>query len=259
MAVINEAFAKKFFPDEDPVGHHFGMYEQEDMGAYEIVGVVANAKYSDPHEAAKAMVFEPLAQWQHNLKEPIFVNLETQTHHVGAVVMEFYGTQQKLEEAVWRTLAEIDPNLAVISMRSLDAQLSGNFSQERMVARLTIVFGLLALVLTSVGLYGITAYQATQRTREIGMRMAFGADRTRVVGMVMRGAFVQFSLGLLVGIPIALMGARMMGKQLYLVKSYDPWSLAVAILALAGAVAVAGFVPARRAASIDPMRALRNE
>ena len=171
MAVINEAFAKKFFPDEDPVGHHFGMYEQEDMGAYEIVGVVANAKYSDPHEAAKAMVFEPLAQWQHNLKEPIFVNLETQTHHVGAVVMEFYGTQQKLEEAVWRTLAEIDPNLAVISMRSLDAQLSGNFSQERMVARLTIVFGLLALVLTSVGLYGITAYQATQRTREIGMRM----------------------------------------------------------------------------------------
>jgi ABC-type antimicrobial peptide transport system permease subunit len=160
---------------------------------------------------------------------------------------------------VRRTLAEIDPNLAVINMRSLDAQLSGNFSQERMIARLTILFGLLALVLTSVGLYGITAYQASQRTREIGLRMAFGADRTSVVGMVMRGAFVQFIFGLMVGIPIALMGARMMENQLYEVKSYDPWSLAVAILALAGAVAIAGFVPARRAASIDPMRALRNE
>jgi macrolide transport system ATP-binding/permease protein len=259
VAVINEAFAKKFFPGEDPVGRHFGMYEQEDIGAYEIVGVVANAKYADAHEAAEAMVFEPLAQWQHNLKEPIFVNLEAQTHHVGAVVMEFYGTQQNLEQAVRHTLAEIDPNLAVISMRSLDAQLSGNFSQERMIARLTILFGLLALVLTSVGLYGITAYQASQRTREIGLRMAFGADRTRVVGMVMRGAFVQFIFGLMVGIPIALMGARMMRNQLYQVKSYDPWSLAVAILALAGAVAVAGFVPARRAASVDPMRALRNE
>jgi predicted permease len=259
VAVINEAFSKKFFRGEDPVGRHFGIYEQEDIGAYEIVGVVADAKYTDPHEAAKAMVFQPLAQWQHNLKEPIFVNLEAQTHHVGAVVMAFYGTQQNLEQAVRHTLAEIDPNLAVISMRSLDAQLSGNFSQERMIARLTILFGLLALVLTSVGLYGITAYQASQRTREIGLRMAFGADRTRVVGMVMRGAFVQFIFGLMVGIPIALMGARMMENQLYLVKSYDPWSLSVAILALAGAVAVAGFVPARRAASVDPMRALRNE
>ena len=128
-----------------------------------------------------------------------------------------------------------------------------------MIARLTILFGLLALVLTSVGLYGITVYQASQRTREIGLRMAFGADRTRVVVMVMRGAFVQFIFGLMVGIPIALMSARMMRNQLYQVKSYDPWSLAVAIFALAGAVAVAGFVPARRAASIDPMRALRNE
>jgi predicted permease len=259
VAVVNEAFARKFFPHEDPVGRHFGIYEQEDIGAYEIVGVVANAKYSDPHEAAKAMFFEPLAQWQHGLRDPIFVNLENQTHYIAAVVMNYHGTQRNLEQAVRRSLAEIDPNLAVIDLRSLDTQLASNFSKERLIARLTVLFGLLALVLTSVGLYGITAYQTTQRTREIGLRMAFGADRAAVVTMVMRAAFLQFILGLALGIPIALIGARLIENQLYLVKSYDPWSLAFAVFALTGAVAVAGFVPARRAASINPMRALRSE
>ena len=259
VAVVNEAFVKKFFPHEDPIGRHFGIYEHDDVGAYEVVGVVANAKYSNPHEAPKAMVFEPLAQWQHSLRDPIFVNLETQTHYISAVVMNYQGNQQNLEQAVRRSLAEINPNLAVIDLKSLDTQLTSNFSKERLIARLTALFGLLALILTSVGLYGITAYQTTQRTREIGLRMAFGADRTRVITMVMRTAFLQFILGLALGIPIALIGARLIESQLYLVKSYDSWSLAVAIFALAAAVAVAGFVPARRAASTDPMRALRNE
>ena len=259
VAVVNEAFAKKFFPNESPIGRHFGVYEQEDTGAYEIVGVVANAKYINPHENAKAMFFEPLAQWQHNLRDPIFVNLETQTHYISAVVMDYRGTQQNLEQAVRRALAEIDPNLAVISLRTLDSQLAGNFSQERLIARLTILFGLLALVLTSVGLYGITSYQTTQRTSEIGLRMAFGADRVRVIAMVMRGVFLQFAVGLALGIPISLFGARMIANQLYLVKSYDPWSLLIAMFALASAVTVSGFVPAHRAASIDPMTALRNE
>jgi predicted permease len=259
VAVVNEAFARKFFPHEDPIGRRFGIYEREDIGAYEIVGVAANAKYTDPHEDAKAMVFEPLAQWQHSLKDPIFVYLEAQTHIAGAVAMNYRGTQQNLEEAIRRALAEVDPNLAIINLRSLDSQLAGNFSQERMVARLTMLFGLLALVLTSIGLYGITAYQTTQRTREIGLHMAFGADRAQVVGMVMRRTFGQLIFGLTLGIPISLVGGRMMESQLYLVKSYDPWSLAVAIFVLAAAVAVAGFVPARRAASIDPMRALREQ
>jgi len=259
VAIVNEAFVRKFFPREDPIGRRFGLYEREDLGAYEIVGIVANAKYTHPHEDAKAMVFEPLAQWQHNLKDPIFISLEGQTHIVGAVAMNYRGAQQNLEQAARRTLAEIDPNLAIINLRSLDFQLAANFSQERLIARLTTLFGLLALVLTSVGLYGTIAYQTTQRTREIGLRMAFGADRTRVIGMVMRGTLAQFVFGVALGIPISLVGGRLVESQLYLVKSYDPWSLAVAILALAAAVAFAGFVPAHRAASIDPMRALRNE
>jgi predicted permease len=259
VAVVNEAFVKKFYPHEDPIGRHFGIYEHNDVGAYEIVGVVANAKYSDPHEAIKAMFFEPLAQWQHNLKDPIFVNLETQTHYIAAVVMKYHGTQQNLEEEVRRSLIDIDPNLAVIDLRSMDTQLSGNFSKERLIARLAALFGLLALVLTSVGLYGITAYQTTQRTREIGLRIAFGADRAQVVSMVMRKTFLQFIFGVVSGIPIALIGARLIGNQLFLVKSYDPWSLSFSVFALAGAVAAAGFVPALRAASINPMRSLRDE
>ena len=241
VAVVNQAFAKKFLPDEDPIGKHFGIYEQEDIGAYEIVGVVADAKYTHPQEETRPMFFQPLSQWQHNLKDPIFVNLETKTHYITSVVMDFHGTRQSLEEGVRATLAAIDPNLAIINLHSLDFQLAGNFSQERLTARLTTLFGLLALLLTSIGLYGITSYQTTRRTREIGLRMAFGANRNRLAGLVMRGAFVQVALGLALGIPVALIGAHMIADQLYLVKSYDPWSLVAAVLVLLGAATIAGF------------------
>ena len=259
VAVVNQAFVKKFFPHEDPIGRHFGIYEQEDIGAYEIVGVVANAKYVTPREAVQAMMFQPLTQWQHHLKDPIYTNLETQTHYISAIVMDFHGTQQSLEESVRRTLANVDPNLAMVSLHSLDFEMAGNFSQERLVARLTTLFGLLALLLTSIGLYGITSYQTMQRTREIGLRMAFGADRSRVIGLVMRGAFRQVALGLALGIPIALLGAHSIANQLYVVKSYDPLSLVAAVAVLSAAAAIAGWIPARRAAAISPMQALRSE
>ena len=258
VAVVNEAFANKFFPKEDPIGRHFGIYERDDVGAYEIVGVVANAKYTHPRAETAPMMFQPLTQWQHNLKDPIFVNLETQTHYITSIVMNFQGTQQNLQEAVRRTLADVDSNLAIIHLRPLDFQLVGNFSQERLIARLTTLYGLLALLLTSVGLYGITSYQTMHRTQEIGLRMAFGADRKRVVGIVLRDALTQVALGLILGIPTALAGAHLIASQLYLVKSYDPLSLVVAASVLSGAAAIAGFVPARRAASIDPMQSLRN-
>jgi len=259
VAVVNQAFAKKFFPNEYPIGRHFGIYEQEDIGAYEIVGVVANAKYTDPRAESKPMFFQPLSQWQHNLKDPIFVNLETQTHYINSIAMDFHGTQQSLEESVRRALANADPNLAIINLRSLDLQLAGNFGQERLVARLATLFGLLALLLTSIGLYGIASYQTTQRTREIGLRMAFGAGRSQVIGLVMRHAFSQVALGLALGIPIALIGTHFIANQLYVVKTYDPLSMFIAASVLSAAAAIAGLIPARRAASIDPMQALRRE
>ena len=259
VAVVNQAFAKKFFPNEDPIGRHFGIYEQQDLGAYEIVGVVANAKYVDARGATRPMLFQPLSQWQHNLIDPPYINLEAQMHYITSIVMHYSGTQPSLETAARRALANVDPNLAIINLRSLEFQLAGNFNQERLIARLTALFGLLTLLLTSIGIYGITSYQTTQRTREIGLRMAFGADRARVIGLVMRGALIQVTLGLALGIPIALIGAHSMADQLYVVKSYDPLSLLAASFVLAAAAVLAGFIPAHRAASIDPMQTLRNE
>jgi hypothetical protein len=259
VVVVNEAFAKKFFPKEDPIGRHFGIYDKEDIGAYEIVGVVSDAKYVNARENAMAMFFAPLTQWQRRLMLPTSINLETQMHYVTSITMSFRGAPQNLYETVRGALVQVDPNLTMIDLRSLDAQLASNFVQERLMARLTALFGLLTLVLASVGLYGITSYQVAQRTREIGLRMALGADRNRVAGLVMRSALMQVGLGLGIGIPIALMGARLVASQLYEVKSYDPLSLLIAVAVLLSAAVIAGFFPARRAASIDPMLALRSE
>jgi ABC-type antimicrobial peptide transport system permease subunit len=178
---------------------------------------------------------------------------------IDSMVLWFDRTPQNVDALVRRTLGNIDPNLTIVDLKSLDYQVSGNFNEERLIARLTMLFGILALVLASVGLYGITAYSVARRTSEIGVRMALGANRGDVVGMVMRGAFSQVALGLAIGIPVALLGARVIASQLYGVRAYDPVTLFLAAAVLSLAAAVAGFVPARRAASIEPMNALRSE
>jgi predicted permease len=259
VAIVNQAFAKKFFPGENPVGKRFGSWGQQDSGSYEIVGVVANAKYSRPREAPRPMFFRPLSQWQMNLKEATEVSIEAQSHYFTAIVMNYAGPAQNLEETVRNVLGKVNPNLAIISLQTLDYQLAGNFNQERMTASLTALFGILTLLLAAVGLYGITSYQVTQRTREIGLRMALGANRSRVLNMVMRGALFQVAAGLALGIPLMLGVARLATSQLYQVKAWDPWSLLIAVGVLCAAGVVASFIPARRAASIDPMLAVRSE
>ena len=169
------------------------------------------------------------------------------------------GKPENLEAAVRRALADTDPNLTVLDMMSLREQLGRNFNQDRLIARLTELFGLLALVLACVGLYGVTSYSVARRTSEIGIRMALGADRSNVLRLMLRGALVQLGLGLAVGIPVALAAGRLLSSQLYGVKSYDPPILALATAVLAACALVAALVPARRAASIDPMKALRTE
>lgn len=259
VVLVNQAFVRKFFAGQEPIGRHFGSWAAEDIGAYEVVGVVADAKYSSPRLDPRPMFFRPLAQWQHNLNDPTEVGIEAESHYFTAIVMHYAGTPQSLDATLHRVLQKTNPNLAMTSLHTLDDQLAGNFSQERMIARLTALFGVLALLLAAVGLYGITSYQVTQRTREIGLRMALGADRSRVLAMVMRGAFVQVALGLVLGIPLVLIGAHYLEHQLFEVKSYDPLSLLLAGGFLMGAAVVASFIPARRATSIDPMRAVRCE
>jgi ABC-type antimicrobial peptide transport system permease subunit len=220
---------------------------------------VADAKYNNPREAVRPMYFRPLTQELMGLGEANAIMAEGRSLYINSVTLHFQRPPQNLDAMVRRTLANINPNLTVQDLQSLDYQVAGNFTQERLVARLTTLFGLLALVLASVGLYGITSYQVARRTSEIGLRMALGADRRNVVRMVMRGAFFQAGLGLAIGIPIAILGARSIADQLYGVRAYDPLSLLIAVVVLLGSAMVAGFIPARRAANIEPMTALRTE
>jgi ABC-type antimicrobial peptide transport system permease subunit len=223
------------------------------------VGIVADAKYTNPRQEVRTMYFRPLTQEMTGLTEANAMMAEGRSLYINSVTLYFERPPQNLDAMVRRTLANINPNLTVIDLHSLDYQVAGNFTQERLVARLTTLFGLLALVLASVGLYGITSYQVARRTSEIGLRMALGADRRNVVRMVMRGAFFQAGLGLAIGVPVAILGARYMADQLYGVRTYDPLSLLIAVLVLLVSATVAGFIPARRAANIDPMTALRTE
>jgi len=259
VAVVNQAFVKKFFPNEDPIGRHFGTFSQKYSGNYEIVGIVADAKYNNPRDPFRPMYFRPLTQWNKAITESSAITAETSSLFVNSATILFHGDQQSLEQLVRSTLSNIDPNLTVFDFRSLDSQVAGNFDQDRLVARLTTLFGLLALVLATVGLYGITAYTVARRTSEIGLRIALGANRGNVVSLVLRGAFLQIGLGLAIGIPVALLGGRFMASQLYGVHIYDPFCMATGVLSLSAAAAIAGFIPARRASSIEPMEALRIE
>ena len=259
VAVVNQTFVKKFFPNEDAIGRHFGTFDQRYAADYEIVGIVADAKYTNPRDPVRPMYFRPMTQLNTTIKERSAMTGETRSLFANSLTLRYAGDAASLESMVRRTLANMNPNLTVREFSSLDYQVAGNFNQERLVSRLTALFGLLALVLASVGLYGITAYSVVRRTSEIGVRMALGANRGDVVALVLRAASWQVGLGLVIGIPVALLGSRLMASQLYGVRTYDPISIAAAGLILSGFAAIAGFIPARRAASIEPMNALRTE
>jgi predicted permease len=258
VAVVNQEFVKKFFPNEDPIGRHFGIFEHKYAGAFEIVGIVADAKYQSPQQKMRPMYFRPLTQ-QLRVTDPNQVMAEGRSLYINSITLRFNTPPQNVDTMVRRTLADIDPNLTVTELRSLDDQVRDNLNQERLVARLTMLFGGLALILASVGLYGITSYAVARRTSEIGLRMALGANRGNVLGLVLRGAFAQVGIGLVLGIPIVLLGGHYIADQLFQVRSYDPVSIVIAVVILSAAATLAGFIPAQRAASIDPMEALRIE
>jgi predicted permease len=259
VAVVNQAFVKRFFPNEDPVGHHFGTFDRKYASNYEIVGIVADAKYNNPRDPMRSMYFRPMSQLNTTIKERSAITAETRSLFPNSITLRYAGDAASLEPLVRHTLANINPNLTLLDFKTLDYQVAGNFNQERLISRLTALFGLLALVLASVGLYGITAYSVARRTSEIGLRMALGANRGNVVVLVLRAASWQVGLGLAIGIPVALLGGRLMSSQLYGVRIYDPLTIAAAVLVLSTFAAIAGFIPARRAASIEPMNALRTE
>jgi ABC-type antimicrobial peptide transport system permease subunit len=152
---------------------------------------------------------------------------------------------------------QINPDLALIDFQSFGAQVNSNFAQQEMIAKLTSLFGILALILASIGIYGVTAYAVEQRTSEIGIRMALGANRKSVLRMVLRSAFEQVAIGLAIGIPVTIFGGRLLASQLFGVAPHDPMVLAITTVVLAAAAFVAAVIPARRAAKTEPILALK--
>lgn len=259
VAVVNQTFVNRFFPKQDPVGKHFGIDLPQYSGTFEIVGVFRDFKMNNPRDPVRSVFLRPLAQLYTGYKEPPLITGETQSMLINSMVINFKNAQPNAEELIRHTIAEVDPNLTIMDLRSLNAQVAGNFNQDRLIAQLTSLFGVLALIIASVGLYGVMSYFVARRTGEIGIRMALGATRTSVISMVFRSALFQVVLGFALGIPAALFAGHLMASQLYGVGAYDPLSLTAATLVLAVCAAIAVFVPARRAATIEPMRALRIE
>jgi len=261
VAVVNEAFVRRFFkPEEDPLDQHFGLNMPENVNTFRIVGVVGDARFASFQldRPARPMFFVPLAQTV-NYANEMMKRVETASHYVGGLLLVTTATPGALEPQVARALAEADPNLAVISVRTLQEQVERTFDQQRAVASLAGLFGVIALVLAAIGLYGVTAYSVARRTSEIGVRMALGADRKRVIGLVLGGAFRRVVGGLVLGVPFAVGAGYLLSSQLYGVPFWDPAALAVAAGALAAAAFIASIVPATRAAGIAPMTALRTE
>ena len=261
VAIVNEAFVKRFFKSgEDPLDQHFGLDVPEYAGTFRIVGVVRDAKFAGwgLDRPARPMFYVPLAQ-NVNYPHELMKKIELRSHFIGGIMLVTNLSPGTIEAQLTRLLAELDPNLTINTVRTMQQQVELSFDQEHAVAGLAGLFGTVALVLAAVGLYGVTAYTVAQRTNEIGIRMALGADRPKVLRLILGGAFKRILIGLILGLPLAIGAGRLISAQLYGVSSWDPFALTVAAAALAICSFFAAIIPANRAASISPMNALRME
>jgi predicted permease len=260
VAVVNQAFVKRFFNGQNPIGQHFGPGKMKYSATYEIVGVLNDVRYMtyEYKKPVRPMYWLPEAQ-SVKFDDPGFRSGEIWSHYLYNIVLWAPGKPPDMEARVRKALAGVDPNLVLYGVDPYNSVVSADFQQQRMIATLTTLFGGLGLVLAAVGLFGVLAYMVERRTGEIGVRMALGADRGRVVGMVLAGAFRQVCVGLGIGIPAAIGAGKLMTVQLFGVEPWDPFMLTVATLLLGTGALVASMIPAWRAACVEPMTALRTD
>jgi predicted permease len=262
VAVVNESFATRFFSkNEDPIGQHFGLDEPRYAGTFRIIGIVKDAKFAGfaLSRPARPMFYVPLAQNVDYGTDALMARIELATHFVRGITLDTDMPTGALEPLVTKALAEVDPNLTVVNLRTYEEQVALRFDRQRAVATLASLFGTVALLLAAVGMYGVTAYGVARRTAEIGIRMALGADRARVVRMVLRSASYRVLIGIAAGVPLAIGAGQLLSAELYGVTSWDPLALVLAACALSACAFVAAVIPATRAASISPTKALRAE
>jgi predicted permease len=258
VAVINQAFARKFFQKEDPIEKYFGQTGMGTSRQYEIVGVAQDARYLDFDLDRPIGPFFFVPEAQHDVL-PTGKDSNPGSHFLHDILIVTRPGASVSSGQIRQALASVDPNLPIISIQTLREQVAGTFRQQRLIAQLTSFFGILSLVLACVGLYGVTAYNVGRRTNEIGVRMALGATATQAAALIIRGAFALVAIGLVVGLPLALAAVQFLGSQLYGLNPYDPAEIFVAVLTLGFSALVASLIPALRASLISPSEALRTE
>ncbi len=259
VAVVNQTLARRFFPNEDPIGKYFRRDEDPSSPVYQIVGVARDAHYLQFEIARPIGPFFFLSDTQHEFSKSSNTEISPGSHYLGDIVLLPHSGAHISKSQIRHAISSIDPNLPVTAIQTLEEQVSAVFRNQRLIARLTSFFGLLSLLLAAIGLYGVTAYNATQRTSEIGLRMALGADRKQILQLVLRGALALIGIGLAIGLPLSLAAGRFLGAQLYGANPYNPAVIAISIAALALSATLAALLPALRASSISPLDALRTE
>lgn len=246
LAIVNRAFAEHYFGRTSPIGRHLGFgVGPETKLSVEIIGMVENSIYGGPRSGIRRQVFLAMQQANYAWSATFYVRAQ--------------GDPAALYPSIRRRVARLDPTLPVFKLGTLSEYLDETLSTERLIAWLSVVFGLLATVLAALGLYGVLSFIVARRTREIGLRMALGAPRKAVVWMVLREVVILVGWGLAAGLPVAYALSRLVRTQLFDVQPNDALSLAGAAALLIAVAVLAAWAPARRASAVDPTTALRCE
>ena len=247
VVVVNQTFANDYFPGGNAIGRSFTIADPRVPGTWQIVGVARDAKYSSARETPQRTIYLPLVQ---------IAGPHIYAHSLQVLTA---GDPGRVGEEVRRALAQIDPNLAVLKMETITQQVNHLIDQEQLISQLCTWFAGLALLLTSIGLYGVMTYNVARRTHEIGVRMALGAQNKEVQWMILKESLLLLAIGVIVGVPATMATTRLVGAQLFGLSPSDPSTLIVAILAISAVALLAAYFPARRATRVDPMVALRDE